>query len=78
MLNLNELEIIYKATLAINFFGGGFENHRLFWETMTPNGNGKPAGELADSIDVYFDDFENFKKIFSEKEFDFKIFSKVG
>ena len=52
---------------AINFFGGGFENHRLFWETMTPDGKGKPAGELEDSIDVYFDDFENFKKIFSEK-----------
>ncbi|GBL41654.1 superoxide dismutase [Mn/Fe] [Nitrosarchaeum sp.] len=20
----------------VNFFGGGFENHKLFWETMTP------------------------------------------
>jgi len=52
---------------AINFFGGGFENHRLFWETMTPNGNGKPSGELEDSIDVYFDNFDNFKKVFSQK-----------
>ncbi len=52
---------------AINFFGGGFENHRLFWETMTPNSDGKPGGKLEDSIDVYFDDFENFKKVFSEK-----------
>ncbi len=49
----------------INFFGGGFENHRLFWEIMNPNGGGTPGGELADSIDVYFDNFENFKKIFS-------------
>jgi len=52
---------------AINFFGGGFENHRLFWETMIPNGDGTPGGELEDQIDVYFDNFENFKKSFSEK-----------
>jgi Fe-Mn family superoxide dismutase len=49
----------------INFFGGGFENHRLFWEIMNPNGGGIPGGELADSIDVYFDNFEKFKKLFS-------------
>jgi Fe-Mn family superoxide dismutase len=49
----------------INFFGGGFENHRLFWEIMNPNGGGIPSGKLGDSIDVYFDDFEKFKKIFS-------------
>ncbi len=48
----------------INFFGGGFENHKLFWETMTPNGNVMPSGKLEDVIDVYFDNFENFKKIF--------------
>ena len=48
-----------------NFFGGGFENHRLFWETMNPNGGGGPVGKLANSIDVYFDNFENFKKLFT-------------
>lgn len=52
---------------AINFFGGGFENHRLFWEAMVPNTDGIPGGKLEDAIDVYFNDFENFKKIFSEK-----------
>jgi Fe-Mn family superoxide dismutase len=49
----------------ISFFGGGFENHRLFWEIINPNGGGIPGGELADSIDVYFENFEKFKKIFS-------------
>ena len=48
-----------------NFFGGGFENHRLFWETMNPNGGGSPVGKLANSIDVYFENFENFKKLFT-------------
>ncbi len=52
---------------AVNFFGGGYENHRLFWEVMTPEGDGVPGGSLEDSIDVYFDDFENFKKVFSER-----------
>ena len=32
---------------------------------MNPNGGGIPGGELADSIDVYFDNFEKFKKVFS-------------
>ena len=57
---------------AINFFGGGFENHRLFWETMTPNGDEKPTGQLEDQIDVYFDNFDNFKKVFSEKAINIK------
>ena len=52
---------------TINFFGGGFENHRLFWETLTPNGDGEPSGQIADQIDIYFNKFENFKKVFSEK-----------
>ena len=50
---------------AINFFGGGFENHRLFWETMTPNGGGTPGGKLGDAIEIYFDNFKNFQEIFS-------------
>lgn len=52
---------------AVNFFGGGFENHKLFWETMTPNGDKSPGGKLEDAIDVYYDSFEDFKRIFSEK-----------
>ena len=33
-----------------NFFGGGFENHRLFWETLIPNGDKIPGGLLEDQI----------------------------
>ena len=32
---------------------------------MNPSGGGSPDGKLASSIDVYFDNFEKFKKIFS-------------
>ena len=32
---LSNLNLIPKSGRnAVNFFGGGFENHRLFWETM--------------------------------------------
>ena len=51
---------------AVNFFGGGYENHRLFWETMTPNSDGIPGGKLEDAMDVYFQNFENFKKEFTQ------------
>jgi Fe-Mn family superoxide dismutase len=49
----------------IKFFGGGFENHRLFWDMMNPDGGGTPGGKVADSIDVYYGNFDNFKKNFS-------------
>ena len=35
---------------ALRNNGGGFYNHSLFWEVMSPNGGGKPSGELADAI----------------------------
>ena len=64
---LSDLKAIPESGRSkINFFGGGFENHRLFWEIMTPNGDGSPGGKIEDAIDVYFDNFDNFKQIFSE------------
>ena len=29
---------------AINFNGGGYDNHKLFWNNMKPNGGGEPGG----------------------------------
>ncbi len=51
---------------AIRNNGGGFYNHRLFWEIMSPNGGGTPSGELGQAIDDSFGSFENFKKKFSD------------
>lgn len=50
---------------AVRNNGGGFYNHRLFWEVMTPNGGGEPTGELATAINNAFGSFEEFKKAFS-------------
>ncbi len=44
---------------------GGFFNHSLFWEVMSPNGADEPTGELADAINATFGNFETFKEKFS-------------
>ena len=46
--------------LAFNL--GGHTNHSLFWENLSPNGGGKPAGALAAAIDEDFGSFEEFQK----------------
>ena len=46
--------------------GGGFYNHELFWNVMSPNGGGKPTGELAVAIDAAFGSFDAFKDALSK------------
>ena len=50
---------------AVRNNGGGFYNHSLFWEVMSPDGGGLPTGELADAINESFGDFKKFKIAFS-------------
>jgi Fe-Mn family superoxide dismutase len=50
---------------ALRNNGGGFYNHRMFWEVMSPDGGGHPTGELADAINTSFGSFETFKEQFS-------------
>lgn len=45
--------------------GGGFYNHSLFWQVMSPNGGGEPSGALADAINDAFGSFDAFKDAFS-------------
>ncbi|WOV93096.1 MAG: superoxide dismutase [Candidatus Nitrosoabyssus spongiisocia] len=61
--NLNSVPAEQRG--AINFNGGGFDNHRLFWNSMKPNGGGKPGGAIADAINSSFGDFTSFKEKFS-------------
>jgi len=37
---------------AVRNNGGGFYNHSLFWSVMSPDGGGKPDGDLAAAIDA--------------------------
>jgi len=45
--------------------GGGYYNHCLFWEVMSPDGGGEPTGELAQAIQDRFGSFAEFKDAFS-------------
>jgi Fe-Mn family superoxide dismutase len=51
---------------AVRNNGGGFYNHELFWNVMSPNGGGKPTGELAAAIDAAFGSFDAFKDALSK------------
>ncbi|HEA29403.1 MAG TPA: superoxide dismutase [Leeuwenhoekiella sp.] len=51
---------------AVRNNGGGFYNHSLFWEVMSPDGGGKPEGDVATAIDKAFGSFEDFKSKFTE------------
>lgn len=50
---------------AVRNNGGGFYNHSLFWTILSPNGGGKPSGELAQAIDSAFGSFDGFKEKFT-------------
>jgi Fe-Mn family superoxide dismutase len=50
---------------ALRNNGGGYFNHCLFWESMSPNGGGLPSGKLLDAINLTFESFESFKNAFS-------------
>ena len=50
---------------ALRNNGGGYYNHCLFWEIMSPNGGGSPTGNLAAAIEKNFGSFDEFKSKFS-------------
>jgi superoxide dismutase, Fe-Mn family len=51
---------------AVRNNGGGHANHSLFWQILSPNGGGAPAGELADAINSTFGSFDKFKEDFAK------------
>ena len=62
----NILKNLDMTNKAVRNNGGGFYNHKLFWEVMSPDGGGKPEGELATAIDNAFGSFDAFKDEFSK------------
>ena len=39
--NINDVPESVRG--AINFNGGGYYNHKIFWKNMKPNGGGEPG-----------------------------------
>jgi Fe-Mn family superoxide dismutase len=56
---------ISKYPVAVRNNGGGHYNHELFWSIMSPNGGGKPSGELAAAIEKQFGSFEQMQEQFN-------------
>ena len=50
---------------AVRNNGGGYVNHSLFWQLMTPGGADAPGGELASAIDAAFGSLGDFKSRFA-------------
>ncbi len=62
----NILKNLDMSKTAVRNNGGGFYNHSLFWKIMSPDGGGKPSGEVAKAIDDAFGSFDSFKEKFSD------------
>ena len=56
---------ISSQSAAVRNNGGGFYNHSLFWEVMSPDGGGEPSGDLGDAINNAFGSFDEFKNQFA-------------
>ena len=46
---------------SMAFHVSGHVLHSLFWKNLSPNGGGKPEGELQAAIESFFGDFDAFK-----------------
>jgi Fe-Mn family superoxide dismutase len=65
--NLSIMDLMTKHVdnTAVRNNGGGFFNHDLFWNVMSPKGGGTPTGSLADAITASFGSFDAFKEKFN-------------
>lgn len=50
---------------AVRNNGGGYANHCLFWQIMSPNGGGQPSDALAAAMNDAFGGFADFKSAYS-------------
>jgi Fe-Mn family superoxide dismutase len=64
--SIEEILMACKDKPAVRNNGGGFWNHKLFWEVMAPNAGGHPTGDVAAAIDAAFGSFDAFKEEFSK------------
>jgi Fe-Mn family superoxide dismutase len=61
--DLDNLPEDIRATVRNS--GGGHANHTMFWEIMTPDGQGEPTGPISEAIDDTFGDFTTFQQEFN-------------
>ncbi len=54
----------HSENIGIRNNGGGHYNHSLFWNILSPDGGGDPAGKVKELIDSSFGSYEKFKEKF--------------
>ena len=59
------LKTLEMSNSAVRNNGGGYYNHCLFWDIMSPNTGGLPTGDLEEAINRSFGSFDEFKSKFS-------------
>lgn len=63
---------VIKKTAGVADKAGVFNNaaqvwnHTFFWESLTPNGGGKPVGKIAELIDRDLGGYDKFKADFAQ------------
>ena len=62
--SLEEIQKIGTDKPAVRNNGGGYYNHSLFWELLTPGGSKEPVGNVKAEIEK-IGGFEKFKEDFS-------------
>lgn len=56
---------VSQLSTAVRNNGGGHWNHAMFWQILSPNGGGKPDGEVGDAIQSAFGTFDTFREQFT-------------
>jgi Fe-Mn family superoxide dismutase len=62
------VDVIGAAEVGSGLFNNAAQvwNHTFFWNSLTPDGGGKPSGEVASKIDASFGSYDEFRKKFTE------------
>ncbi len=60
-------DIIMKADGGIFNNAAQVWNHSFYWQCLSPDGGGEPAGDLAEALEEAFGSFSNFKEQFTKK-----------
>jgi Fe-Mn family superoxide dismutase len=60
------LKIVDQLGPGVRNNGGGFYNHKLFWEVMAPKKGGSPSGKLSEAINSDLGGLDTFKESFAK------------
>jgi superoxide dismutase, Fe-Mn family len=60
------IQIAFKDSSKTGIFNNGAQawNHTFYWNCLSPNGGGKPSGDLATKIDSDFGSYDKFVEEF--------------